>query len=209
MELNIVVRAADPARAEAVLRALGIRLERPDRPNPGRWHGRGSVSVSVEACPPDEEPTVALGFADLHQKVAGLPAGTAVHAEHDAVSLDVGGANLLVREHAGPVRRPSADKGMLLHAEVVINEGRARLKEAFARHGIRNPRLAGPELMHGRFERRFALVLDGAGKTAIDEIDGILAEHSDEAMRVEALSAEELDRDVLARVDRLAWDVFL
>ncbi|QXQ07301.1 hypothetical protein KX816_04520 [Sphingosinicellaceae bacterium] len=207
MELNIVIRTADPAGAAATLRALGLEISPPNRPNPTRWHGKARVSVLVEACGPGEQPSAVLGVEDPHRLRAAMT-GQATTADADGpVVIDIGGLPVSVVADAGLVSRPGGDASILLHAEVILRDAAGELAEAFSRLDVRNARVVGPQLLLGRFERLFTMVVDGSDQGSLEVINAILAVHSDDTMRIEARAAEEFDGLTLARIDKFAWDV--
>ena len=125
MEMNLVLRAADPAGAAATLSALGIPLESPNRPNPERWHAWVRVAVSIEQCPSEEQPSIALGVTDLRHRLSVLPPGAVSVETSGAIVVDAGGARLRVREDDGLRSRPAGDQQSVLHAEVIIRDARA------------------------------------------------------------------------------------
>ena len=207
MELNIVIRTADPAGAVATLRALGLEISPPNRPNPTRWHGKARVSVLVEACVSGEQPSAVLGVENPQSLLAAV-AGQATAADGDGpVVIDIGGLSVPLVADTGLVTRPGGDASILLHAEVILRDAAGELAEAFSRLGVRNARVVGPQLLLGRFERLFTMVLDGSDQGSLEVINAILASHSDDTMRIEARAAEEFDVPTLARIDRFAWDV--
>lgn len=207
MHLNLVIRAADPAAAAAALRALGIDLEDPNRPNPGRWHALGGASLSVEACAADEEPSVALGLGDLAGRTAPLGDAVTAAADGETATLDAGGAAVALRRHDGPVRRPSGDEGLLLHAELTLRAARSELAGAFAALGVGTALLAGPKLLTGRYGTEFALIVEGGGPDAVATLDRILAAHADPVVTIATRELGSLDPETRERVLRLAWDV--
>lgn len=204
---DILIRATDPAAAAEALRAFDLELEGPDRANPTRWHGSCRVTVSVVACAPGERPSLAIGSADLDRALARLPGDTIHRRAGDAALVDVGGVHLSVVADPGPAARPGLDRSLLPHAEAILSDARVELADAFARLGVQDARLAGPQLVLGHFARVFTLIVDDADDMAVAELNAILARHAHPPMRIEARSATSLEAETLARVDRLAWDL--
>lgn len=172
MHIDIILRAADPADAAETLRSLGLRLDPPDRPNPGRWHGAITGSFSIIHATSEEPVGLAIGVPCLEAARERI-GDDARQGLGKCLTVDVGGAPVDLVEDAGRVFRPFGDRMLALHAETVLRSARRELRGVLERHGIERSVLVGPETLLGvdaqsdDYENRFALLIEKRDGEAI------------------------------------------
>lgn len=209
---SIVVRAEDPARAAEVVRALGVRLDEPNRPNPRAWHGTLAISVIVTS--DDDGCGVHLGPEDFDGAVAALVLllGT------DAVDIAADGRLArvvfpnrldLTLERDAPRAQSHEpwDVGRADDPRPHLAQHRAALMAAMASSGVFNPRLAGPNLAEHRDPRLWALVVDAPADADLAALEAVAASWPHKYSRLVVRRASEFAPDHLARIDRRAFDL--
>ena len=209
MELDIVIRAADPARAAELLGHLGIRLAEPNRPNPGIWHAWLSASITVGACGAGEEPGLALAIPGFAAALAAAVPGAVAVSRDGKSLLDVGGAKIPFRSDGGAIARPAADEALLPYAEAILQHVRHELAAILARHAMVSVRLAGPQMLNGDLDRRFALIVRGVDDHAIAELQALFDSKAHPTFRIDIIDATGIDPETNDRIERLAWDLHL
>ena len=207
MNLNIVIRAADPVRAAELFKRLGIELEEPNRPNPTRWHAWCRISISVEQCGSGEEPGLALALPDPERALSGASSSAILERAGSRKLLNLGGAAIPFIADSGPVEQPAADQALLAYAETILQHVRRDLASILTRHRLTDVRLGGPSMLGHGVERCFTLVVGGCDEATIAELRSLFEANALPTFRIDVVAPEGLDPEVEERLGRLAWDL--
>jgi len=213
MTLRIVVRADEPEVAAQVLAALGVQTDAPNRPNPGAWTARTTVSLVIAAAG-DRRPGVYLGtddFDDALDAAAAIAGSDAVTVRRDGTSgqIDIGDRLSILVERDAPVAEPHDvwDTGLLHTVMPMFEEHARRVRECLASVGATNPRLVGNRL--GRFAgpTRWLLVVDAPESADLAPVERMLLDIRGKWAPVEIKRSISLDSDHLVEINRKAFDI--
>ncbi len=211
MRTTIILRAADPARAAAVARAIGIPLLDPDRLNPDCWHVRTSVTILVTAA--DGHPGGSFGPQHLDETVSrleevmGQPAVR--RGSDDGIALaEVEGFEVrLERDAPTMLFRDVVDFGQRFAIQPVFKAHRDEILLALAEIGASNSRLVGPALGRTGGSRRWTLVVDAPGDADIAGVEPLIGRVGAGFAPLAIVRSVTLEPEHLAEIDRYAYDI--
>ncbi len=219
MSINIVVRAADPAGASEVARALGINLKDPNRPNPEAWHFNGQVSIVVtHAHGGAVGISVGLDKFDASVGAAITLLGedaVRIGADRDTASIDIPGVGTVDVERDAQIAEyhDVHDIGGLYTVAPMIERHRSRILDAIAQVGATDPRLVGPNLGRvSRVERQqkhwtWFLVVDAPEDIDLAPLQNMLTELQDHWAPITVRRSTDFDAKQLARINKRAFDI--
>lgn len=215
MELSIVVRASDPARAASILAALGIYVDPPNRANPGAWTVKEKVSIVVTAAS-DGDPGIELGVKDHGRVISALSAivggeGVTATGHVERVVVDAGDGIRLTIAADAPWRQwhDVRDAGYSWRILPLLEMHKERIHAAIKASGASNPRLAGANLARLPKRGRWLLVVDAPANANLAPLDDVLRDLATIGNWdvVDACRADQIDPDILRRIDVQAYDI--
>jgi hypothetical protein len=213
MEISIVVRATDPARAAEIARALGLDVKDPNRPNPKSWTAQHFVSIVVTATE-GLEPGIYLGptgdFDGAVKSVAEVLGTDAVAISRDCRTVRINGPdgmNIAVeRDAPRAMNYHEADIGTGIALRCGLAENRQRISACMSAIGASDPRLVGRALGRLRAPKRWVFVVDAAADADLQPLQSILDELTSQPIEVRRSS--EFDAEHLALINKKAFDVW-
>ena len=214
MRTTIVLRAADPAQAAALLRAVGVPLQDPDRANPACWYVRDSVTFIVTAA--DGEPGISFvpeeagAFAKAIPLLeAAIDDGTVTMAS-DQAKARVRSADLAFAvERDGPqmTSRNMDDVGKLFMVTPIFDKHGDAVAAALREAGATDPRLVGPSLAREPGSRRWNLVVDAPHTADLTHVEAVIRRCGKGFAEVRVRRSDEFSPDHLAEINRIAFDI--
>lgn len=212
MDISIVVRTAEPARAADIARALGIDVNDPNRPNPESWTFDRTVSIVITNAE-GQEPGIYLGprgdFDEGLKIIGGILGTEAVAISDDGRTATIHGLDGLriAVERDAPrtehYHEPDIGKGVGLRYRLEAN--RDRVRACLRKVGATDPRLVGQELGRLRGPVRWAFVVDADETADLQPLQELLDEFVSSPVKVRRSS--EFDPEHLALIHRKAFDI--
>lgn len=212
MDISIVVRTAEPARAAEIARALGIDVKDPNRPNPRSWTFDRTVSIVITTAE-GQAPGIFLGprgdFDEGLGVIRDILGAEAVAVSDDGRTASIKGLDglrIAVERDAPRTEHyyePDIGKGVGLRYRLEAN--RDRVAACLRDVGASDPRLVGEELGRLRGPVKWAFVVNAAETANLQPLQELLDEFVSSPVQV--MRSSEFDPVHLALINRKAFDV--